>query len=603
MSDNPYWKDRGDPWDYDSGPPKNLSWARLFSETPNYRQLSKTALGTEKFRWHFGPMYYRGRLKPNSVKVVIIGQEGAQDESLAHRSFSGGTGGRMQHFLYFIGINYSYLFVNTFVYPIFGQYSDNIKWLAQHPLSPIVQQRHSIFNYILKKNDVHLIVAVGNAAKESAKTWVESRGGTCPDGTSDLSTCSGNFLDPKTRIVGVLHPGGAGQAGAIANIKDSFQAAIDRIRNWTIQDPNWLPPDFGATRDLSQPYTYGRAPIPYRDLPFGINWRIGRGSTSSNRKDEQRSIQLFSAGGKYDNKGDAISYGDLAFGSDEGYSEDPGDLPYEPPVHHKKAYDKGPRPAFARLLMGGKSGLEWPDFTALGVKAHPSLGYGPIYRGRPYRAVVLILADQQSHDDLFTGRALTGNSGQRFQAYLAAIGINRRYCILRVLPVDTLDLSLAKRQSIAGHLQVVAVYNAIVKRILRRNRTKFILTLGSVSATLIDEVDTHGIDVIKLKAWNQPGAKESWQNALGAIQNRSYPKDIDQPSFTYDGERLQIPRYDLPYGTLKWQGSSGDRARRAKLTNGRWSPDYYKYIMPDWAFELEAQPLTLAEHEAISNHP
>ena len=73
MSINPYWKDRGKPWEYDAGPPKNLSWPRLFSETPNYRQLSKTCLGREKFRWHFGPMYYRGRLKPNSVKVVIIG--------------------------------------------------------------------------------------------------------------------------------------------------------------------------------------------------------------------------------------------------------------------------------------------------------------------------------------------------------------------------------------------------------------------------------------------------------------------------------------------------------------------------------------------------
>ena len=101
---NEYWEGRGYPWEYDPGPPKNKSWARLFARTPNYRGLGVAATGSERFRWHFGPMFYRGRLKDNSVKVLVIGQEGAQDESLSHRSFTGGTGARMQHFLNYIGI-------------------------------------------------------------------------------------------------------------------------------------------------------------------------------------------------------------------------------------------------------------------------------------------------------------------------------------------------------------------------------------------------------------------------------------------------------------------------------------------------------------------
>ena len=39
-------------------------------------------------------MYYRGRLSDGQVKALVIGQESAQDASLAHRSFTGGTGGR-----------------------------------------------------------------------------------------------------------------------------------------------------------------------------------------------------------------------------------------------------------------------------------------------------------------------------------------------------------------------------------------------------------------------------------------------------------------------------------------------------------------------------
>ena len=99
-----YWQDRGSPWDYDPGPAKNRSWSRLFAETPNYRGFGIAMSGNEEFRWHFGPMFYRGRLGDGQVNVLVVGQEGAQDESLSHRSFTGGTGGRMQHLLTHLGI-------------------------------------------------------------------------------------------------------------------------------------------------------------------------------------------------------------------------------------------------------------------------------------------------------------------------------------------------------------------------------------------------------------------------------------------------------------------------------------------------------------------
>ena len=115
--------------------------------------------------------------------MLVIGQEGAQDESLAHRSFIGGTGARLQHVLNHLGINRSYLFLNSFVYPIFGQYSARLRGLAQDPHSPIVQHRHRLYDEVLAHNDVRLVIAVGTAAKESVVTWIGSRGGTCPAGT------------------------------------------------------------------------------------------------------------------------------------------------------------------------------------------------------------------------------------------------------------------------------------------------------------------------------------------------------------------------------------------------------------------------------------
>jgi len=586
---NEYWQGRGFPWEYDPGPPKNRRWPRLFAETPNYRGLGRAVVGKEAFRWHFGPMFYRGRLRDNAVRVVVIGQEGAQDESLAHRSFTGGTGARMQYLLNYIGITESYLFLNTFVYPIFGQYTPSLRWLAQDQASPIVQHRHEIFNYVLK------------AAKESVVTWVESRGGTCPQGAEDVSLCTGAALDPHTKIIGVRHPGGAGKGGSVAAIIADFKAALAKIRQWMDADPDWLTPDPSGRRMFDQPYKYRSAPIPFRDFPYGFPLRLGRGGTSSNRRDRQRAIQIFSAGGAYDNKGDKLHYSYTAEGSADGYAEEAGDVPYEPPKKAYRDYDKGPGTRFARLFMGGMPGLEWPDFDALGATGHPSFGCGPIYRGRPDQATVLILADQQAHDDLFTGRALTGESGQRMQAFLRAMGIVERYVIIRVFPVDTLSLPAGTVQDILDHPQTLKVYQAIVDSIVAANDDlKLLLTFGPHAHALRQNLVGINLPGFALKAWREPGALHDWQGKMPSIQSVDYAREIANPSFAYDGRCGQIPRFDLPYGTVRWVGSSGDRASQAiDLSIQRPSPHYFKLYMPRWAARLKPLPLSPEEQAAV----
>jgi hypothetical protein len=99
---------RGNPWEHDPGPSGSSGWAEVFAGTPNYRGLGHAVLGREAFRWQHGPMFFRGRLD-GSAKVLVVGQEGAQDESLSHRSFTGGTGARMQYLLRFLGFDRAYL--------------------------------------------------------------------------------------------------------------------------------------------------------------------------------------------------------------------------------------------------------------------------------------------------------------------------------------------------------------------------------------------------------------------------------------------------------------------------------------------------------------
>src|SRR5262249_30039209 len=276
---------------------------------------------------HHGPMFFRGRLD-GSAKVMVVGQEGAQDESLSHRSFTGGTGVRLQYLLRFLGIDRSYLFLNSFVYPIFGQYTPDLRPLAQDPRSPITSHRNQIFDKAVIDGDVRLVIAVGRAAKESVTTWIEAHGGTAQP--EALDQASMGSLPQRVRAVGVLHPGSVA-GGSTDPIKADFQRAIGHVSDWLQADPSWLPADSGVPRDLTAPFPYQSLAIPFRDFPFGTCPRLGSGGTSSNRSDGQRAIRLFSAAGKYNASGAHLRDPSAADGSDEGYAGDPGDLPYQPP--------------------------------------------------------------------------------------------------------------------------------------------------------------------------------------------------------------------------------------------------------------------------------
>ena len=243
----------------------------------------------------------------------------------------------MQHFLRHLGITRSYLFLNTFCYPIFGQYGDHLRDLAQDPGSPIVAHRHRIFDYVVERNELQLVIGVGTAAKESVATWLRSH--AVDADPRDLDRASPGAVSPALRALGVLHPGGATGGGSSA-IREDFQRAVQTVERWRSDDPGWLAVDTDGVASTAAAYRYRSAPVPFRDLPFGTPWRLGRGATSSNRKDGQRSIQLFSAAGHYNGRGDDPTYSGTAPGAPEGYRDESGDLPYEPPRVSSSTFDR-----------------------------------------------------------------------------------------------------------------------------------------------------------------------------------------------------------------------------------------------------------------------
>ena len=74
---------------------------------------------------------------------------------------------------------------------------------------------------------------------------------------------------------------------------------------------------------------------------------------------------------------------------------------------------------------------------------------------------------------------------------------------------------------------------------------------------------------------------------------------MSNPNFTAPTTRSELPRTDLPYGTLRWVGTSGDRAVRPIDTDaGKPSRDYLKLFLPSWVASLAPAPLTPAEQAA-----
>jgi hypothetical protein len=145
-----------------------------------------------------------------------------------------------------------------------------------------------------------------------------------------------------------------------------------------------------------------------------------------------------------------------------------------------------------------------------------------------------------------------------------------------------------------------AVHRELLRRVLAGNpAVAAVLTVGPDARRLAAAVVPAGLPVIELAAHGASGWRASWQTALTDLAGRSYPRDIAQPTFAMPATRGQIPRIDLPYGTPRWVGTSGDRGvRPTDLTTGKPSPDYLKVFVPGWVARLRPAPLSAADQAA-----
>jgi uracil-DNA glycosylase len=197
------------------------------------------------FRTEWGPIFHRGRLD-GSARVLVIGQDPAQHEAVARRVLVGAAGHRLQGFLAKLGIDRSYVIVNTFLYSAFNQ-----QLAATHVSDPgVVAYRHQWLDALLVGSAVQAVVALGNLADTAWQTWKAT-----PNGAA--------------RVVAyrkIVHPTAPRTTQDLVALLQNWNAGLQALRP-AIENPDAPTPlvlygtDFTAAELVD---------IPADDMPAGL---------------------------------------------------------------------------------------------------------------------------------------------------------------------------------------------------------------------------------------------------------------------------------------------------------------------------------------------
>jgi hypothetical protein len=124
-----------------------------------------------QFRVEWGPIFHRGRLD-GSARVLVIGQDPAQHETVIRRILVGEAGRRVQGFLAKLGVIRSYVYINTYLYSVYG----SVK--AKTRRDPrLLAYRHRWLDALLVGQKVEGVLALGQAADEAWQFWKATAAG------------------------------------------------------------------------------------------------------------------------------------------------------------------------------------------------------------------------------------------------------------------------------------------------------------------------------------------------------------------------------------------------------------------------------------------
>lgn len=246
-------------------------WRTLCAECPG-----ADVYPPDDFRVEWGPIFHRGRLD-GTARVLVIGQDPAQHEAIVRRILVGEAGHRLQGFLWKLGIDRSYVLVNAFLYPVYGQgggdrHADDAR---------IAAYRHRWLAALLRGGQVQAVLALGALAETAWQGWLAS-----PEGAgTDL---------PFARITHPTQPESSSEgdpdrrATALATMLANWNAALGLLGP-AIEDRD----DDEPREPYGVDFVEGeRRPVPLFDLPAGVpswmgahsGWAERTGATPRRRR-------------------------------------------------------------------------------------------------------------------------------------------------------------------------------------------------------------------------------------------------------------------------------------------------------------------------------
>jgi hypothetical protein len=216
--------------EFDPGPPPAV--AEHLAQLPSYAEHQ------ELFWYDWGPVLYRGRLD-RSARVLCIASDPGPTERVAHRTLVGDAGQRVQGFLAKLGLTRSYVCVNAFAYALFPSKATTATPILNEPAQR--EWRNQLLSMVVG-DDLQAVVAFGFQARRVIELWNDH---------------------PDVPIHRVVHPSNPDGDRLVAE----WRPAITALRQVVTPDADGTNtgPNYGS-RFVERDY----APIPPRDLPFGV---------------------------------------------------------------------------------------------------------------------------------------------------------------------------------------------------------------------------------------------------------------------------------------------------------------------------------------------
>lgn len=200
-----------------------------------------------------GPIFYRGRLD-GSARILVIGQDPAQHETIVRRVLVGEAGRRLQGLLAKLGITQSYVIINTFLYSVYGSVR-----AATERDPRLVAYRNSWLDALLMGHDIEGVIALGVAADAAWQMWKETANGQTVDVAYAAVT---HPTQPESSSKGDKTKLAAATKKLLQNWNTGLQTLSPAITHPDVPTPlvpygeTWAPGD--------------RPPIPEIDMPAGL---------------------------------------------------------------------------------------------------------------------------------------------------------------------------------------------------------------------------------------------------------------------------------------------------------------------------------------------